>query len=447
MEIKRVLNSYFKDERKNWLVELLKLVIWGFFIYIPGLLVGIGFLQDTSSINESWIKVGIDFIHGFAQKSMVTYWILLIIVTIAITFYFGFYLVEKEKRKNKILFTENEINEEFDKNIEDAEKLIICGGDLNFLQSSPKQKEQIERMSKRVKILAHYDKDLGSKEQKKIYKDLLDKKVELQNCRKEDRFAVKGQLKKNTSGIYSVLFAVKNKDGLYKKIEISDQNIIKILWKDLEIQHEKGRNPLVRGVLMDLGGVFFDGDYYKDFLHKVEELLGVRIKRENNEKRLLDFQLNLGERNIVEYIGEIIDRVLTVQEEQKIEELWGKVWKPNPKMVEIVKKIKENDIDVYPCSNLDKENGLRYIERGDFLEFSDTYFLSYDMKKVKTRADFFEKVLEILSKKKSNLCPFELILIDDQEKNLTLAKTVGIQGIHYKNPIELENELKKRKII
>lgn len=443
----QVLKLWVKDSSKNWIFELLKLLWWNFLLYIPGLLLGIGFLKDTSSINETWIKSSIDTVHNFSQKSVIEYWIVTVIFTLIVTFYLGVYLVEKQKVKDKILFTEDEINKEFDKNIEDAEKLIICGGDLNFLKSSKKQKERIEKMSGRVKILAHYDKDLSSKDQKKIYKDLVDKKVQLQNCKKENGFSVKGQLKKNTSGIYSVLFAVKNKEGFYKKIEISDQNIVKILWKELETQHERGKNPLTRGVLMDLGGVFFDGDYYKDFLQKVEDLLGIKIKRENNEKRLLDYALNLGERNIIEYIRGVIEKDLTEKEEEEIDLLWGKVWKPNPKIVEIVKKIKENGVDVYPCSNLDKENGLRYIERGDFLEFSDSRFLSYEMKRVKTKADFFEKVIEILMKKKNNLCPFELVLIDDQEKNLTLAGTVGIQGIHYKNPMELESELKKRKII
>ncbi|MGL4868414.1 MAG: hypothetical protein ACRC4S_07190 [Cetobacterium sp.] len=447
MKMNQVLKIWIKDSNKNLISELLKLLWWGSLLYIPGLLLGISFLKNTSSINEMWIKSIIDIIHNFSQRSVVAYWIVSVIVTLMITFYLGVYLVEKQKIKNKIYFTEDEINKEFDKNIEDAEKLIICGGDLNFLQNCKKQKEKIEKMSNRVRILAHYDKDLGSKDQKKIYKDLIDNKVQLQNCKKEDGFSVKGQLKKNASGIYSVLFAVKNNEGLYKKIEISDQNIIKILWKELQIQHEKGKNPLIRGVLMDLGGVFFDGDYYKDFLQKVEELLKVKIKRENNEKRLLDYDLNLGEKNIIEYIRGIIKKDLTQKEEEEIEHVWGKVWKPNPKMVEIVKKIKENGVDVYPCSNLDKENGLKYIERGDFLEFSDSHFLSYEMKKVKTKADFFEKLLEILTNKKNNLCPFELVLIDDQEKNLTLARTTGIQGIQYKNPMELENELKKRKII
>ena len=447
MKVGQVLNLWIKDSSKNWMFELLKLLWWGSLLYIPGLLLGIGFLKDTSPINELWIKSRIDVIHNFSQKSAVTYWIISVIITIIITFYLGIYLVEKQKIKDKILFTEDEINIEFDKNIEDAEKLIICGGDLNFLQNSQKQKERIEKMSGRVKILAHYDKDLGSTDQKKIYRDLVEKKVQLQNCKKEEGFSVKGQLKKNTSGFYSALFAIKNKGNFYKKIEISDQNIVKILWKELEVQHEKGKNPLIRGILMDLGGVFFEGDYYRDFLQKVEELLEIKIKRENNEKRLLDYSLNLGERNIVEYIRDIVEKKLTIEEEEQIENLWSKVWKPNTKMVEIVKKIKENGIDVYPCSNLDKENGLRYIERGDFLEFSDSRFLSYEMKRVKTRADFFQKVIEILTKKKSNLCPFELVLIDDQEKNLTLAGTVGIQGIHYKNPMELENELKRRKII
>lgn len=447
MKINQVLKSWIKNSSKSWMFELLKLLLWGPLLYIPGLLLGIGFLKNTDSINETWIKTSIDIIYNFSQRSVVAYWIISTTITLMITFYLGIYLVEKQKVKDKIYFTEDEINKEFDKNIEDAEKLIICGGDLNFLQNSQKQKEKIEKMSSRVKILAHYDKDLGDKNQKKIYKDLVDKKVQLQNCKKEDGFSVKGQLKKNASGIYSVLFAVKNKEGLYKKIEISDQNIIKILWKELEVQHEKGKNPLIRGVLMDLGGVFFDGDYYKDFLQKVEELLEVKIKRENNEKRLLDYDLNLGEKNIIDYIRGVVEKDLTVEEEDEIEQLWGKVWKPNPKMVEIVKKIKENGVDVYPCSNLDKENGLRYIERGDFLEFSDSRFLSYEMKKVKTKADFFEKTIEILTKKKNNLSPFELILIDDQEKNLTLAGTVGIQGIHYKNPMELESELKRKKII
>ena len=75
-----------------------------------------------------------------------------------------------------------------------------------------------------------------------------------------------------------------------------------------------------------------------------------------------------------------------------------------------------------------------------FNVFEQTFF-SYDLNKTKKDPDTFLEVLDTMS-----LSPSQCLFIDDSIKNISIAKSVGIEGIHFIGAQQLEMELKNRQV-
>ncbi len=68
----------------------------------------------------------------------------------------------------------------------------------------------------------------------------------------------------------------------------------------------------------------------------------------------------------------------------------------------------------------------------------DALSLSYEIGFVKPDPQAYQ-----VATKQLGVSPEECVFIDDQERNVTAARAVGMHGIHYKNFAQFERELKK----
>lgn len=94
-------------------------------------------------------------------------------------------------------------------------------------------------------------------------------------------------------------------------------------------------------------------------------------------------------------------------------------------------------------SNMDEQNGDIYKERGDFDVFDVEYqYLSYEVGYTKPHKEFFEHMI-----KSSKFEPYQILLIDDHEKNVIESKKLGFQAIQYHGDIvKLKTDLKEKGI-
>lgn len=214
-----------------------------------------------------------------------------------------------------------------------------------------------------------------------------------------------------------------------------------VMKKSFEEAFKKGTNPLIKLICFDMGGVYFDGDFKKDFLDVINDNLSQNIQSHHDQKLILDEDLNLGKMKITEWVEEKIGgRQLNVGEKNMVNDVWRSVWKPNPDMRQLVEMLKRNNYCVGVFSNMDEQNGELYRERGDFNVFPIEYiFLSYEVGYTKPHKEFFENML-----KRTGLKAYQILLIDDHEKNITKSKELGFQTLQYHNDVEqLKIELQK----
>lgn len=103
---------------------------------------------------------------------------------------------------------------------------------------------------------------------------------------------------------------------------------------------------------------------------------------------------------------------------------------------DIIKKVSEQYSTVLLSVN--PKEWAEYMRKTfnfDSLFNSGMYF-SYQIGYTKRQKESFEFILN-----KKNVNPEEVLLIDDSNRNLSIARSVGIEGIRFQTPEQLKNDL------
>lgn len=425
-------------------------------IFIPGIILVVSFLENEESLKVKNFTAEYSLFYNFLQNDFISSIIIGTTVIILIKYFLFEQPLKKKLEKYQDEFTECEIDKKYEEFMVDAKTLYICGGKLDFLKkdASTNQLKKINKLSNLCKIISYSNKDNLEIQNKKINKELKDNKVQLKNVPLTEEPFMKGQLKENKLGIYSAMFVAKQKNGKYKKFEVHDQKFVKILKKEMDNIYESGEHPYIKYVLMDLGGVYFNGDLY-EFLEKINielEKNGYsKIDIKDNHKLVLGKDLNLGKITIVDFINKKVggenDILKNIELKEFIEDTWKKTWTPNEEMKKLIIKLKERGIKVYPSSNLDEMNKLKYIIENYFEDFSDETFFSCEMGICKPDAEYYDKVLERLKQKDPNFYSYEVLLIDDKKENIDMAESKKMEAILFKNEKILEKTLIEKGIL
>ncbi|MEJ2295118.1 MAG: HAD-IA family hydrolase, partial [Candidatus Lokiarchaeota archaeon] len=86
---------------------------------------------------------------------------------------------------------------------------------------------------------------------------------------------------------------------------------------------------------------------------------------------------------------------------------------------------------------------IEYLDKKcNFLRYFDDTVFSFDYQKNKNDVEFYKELINHLE------CdPSETILVDDEKKYIWIARSLGINGIHYYYTEKLINDLKKFNVI
>ena len=120
---------------------------------------------------------------------------------------------------------------------------------------------------------------------------------------------------------------------------------------------------------------------------------------------------------------------------------------------EIITKLSQLGYTIVPFSNLDQQNGEKYIREHYLPACCTTYFFSYERKTTKPSDDAFKEFTKFAKEKKYIQEAYQILLIDDEIKNLETASEQGWETLHfYNNPeknsvMELVEGLKQANIL
>lgn len=200
---------------------------------------------------------------------------------------------------------------------------------------------------------------------------------------------------------------------------------------------------MIKNIIFDIGNVILNFD--------LDKVLPKFIENEDDQKFILDNVINSPEwlgNSLIDtgYITReaamelVKDRTNNIKDDV-IEKFWltyNDYANIDSRVLEIIKRLKENNYNIYLLSNINPYTH-EYVKKSGLFEMVDGYVLSYEVHKIKPYIGIYKELLN-----KYNLNPEECLFVDDRESNMDTANKLGIKGTHvipdnYESIIELLN--------
>ncbi len=197
--------------------------------------------------------------------------------------------------------------------------------------------------------------------------------------------------------------------------------------------------PKIDAVIFDLGGVLIDWNprylFNKIFddKEKVEWFLENICTGDWNERQDAGNTLQAATEELISLHPDWKNEIVAYYG-RWTEMLGGAI----EETVEILRALKQkNEVKLYALTNWSEETFPFALERFEFLKWFDGIVVSGTEKTRKPFADFYQILL-----KRHEVEPSKTLFIDDNERNIHGAETVGIHGIVFSSASKLKEDLK-----
>ncbi len=198
----------------------------------------------------------------------------------------------------------------------------------------------------------------------------------------------------------------------------------------------------IKTLVFDLGGVYFTSGTYLA-IEKIKEIYD--IENESLLKEIFhdnqNTEGNLIRRGLIT-IDEFEEKVflkLNIQNKEKdhIRYIWFGSYCLHYGIEKIIKELRKNYRLVIFSGNIRER--VEYLNKKcEFLKYFDDTVFSFDYHTSKDSLEFYKELINHI-----NCNPSEAILIDDEKKNIQLARSLGFNGIHFYYTEKLIKDLKK----
>ena len=184
---------------------------------------------------------------------------------------------------------------------------------------------------------------------------------------------------------------------------------------------------------MNIQAVLFDADGVlqqpmEGGRERLASLCGVPSRKEEFVTDFLSAEMPClrGDADMTEVIGEVLKRWDSPYSVEHAIETHTKIVAMNPESIEVVRALRKSGVPAYLATNQHEYRAQYMSEVFGYADLFDGEFYSCRLGAMKPDPDYFHSILESLP------IPAErLLFIDDRERNVFAAKSVGIHGVEY----------------
>jgi FMN phosphatase YigB (HAD superfamily) len=202
----------------------------------------------------------------------------------------------------------------------------------------------------------------------------------------------------------------------------------------------------IKTIVFDLGGVYFTSGSTLA-IEKIKEIYDIKDE-ELLKKIFIDkpttegYLLRKGLITIDEFEEQLFKKLGINQKERKhTRYIWFGSYCIHYGIEDLLQILKKKYRLVIFSGNVRER--IEYLDKKcNFLRYFDDTVFSFDYQKNKNDVEFYKELIKHLGCK-----PSEALLIDDEKKNIWIARSLGINGIHYYYTEKLINDLKKFNIV
>ena len=204
------------------------------------------------------------------------------------------------------------------------------------------------------------------------------------------------------------------------------------------------QNSTIKNIIFDFGGVLMDWNpryFFKDYFNDDE-------KMEFFLKNIADDDWNAEQdrgRSLAEGTEILVAKFPEWETEiRAYYDNWTTMLRADiPENVEVLRKLRHSDYELFGLTNWSAETFPYALENYDFFDiFEGKIVVSGTEKLIKPDPKIWHVLLE-----RYNLKAEESVFIDDNPKNIEVAKSLGFATVHIIEEINLEKELKSLGLI
>ncbi len=199
---------------------------------------------------------------------------------------------------------------------------------------------------------------------------------------------------------------------------------------------------MIKAIIFDLGSVVFKEDWIglnKEFFEKFGISTLIRTKYGKRIQKIYDDAL-VGNKKMRDVFKEICAQENKNYNINELCSFYKEAYKRNKilnhEVIRLIKKLRKR-VKVVCYTDTNDLHFKAHEEQG-ILKLFDKKFASHQIGKRKSNPSAFKKIL-----RKLKLKPQEVLFIDNNQKNIDSAKSLGINTILFKNNKELIKDLKK----
>ena len=204
------------------------------------------------------------------------------------------------------------------------------------------------------------------------------------------------------------------------------------------------QNLTIKNIIFDFGGVVMDWNpryFFKDYFNddeRMEYFLKYIANDEWNAEQDRGRSLSEGTELQVQKFPE------WEKELRAYYDNWTRMLRADiPENVEVLRKLQHSDYELFGLTNWSAETFPYALENYDFFDiFEGKIVVSGTEKLIKPDPKIWQVLLE-----RYNLKAEESVFIDDNPKNIEVAKSLGFATVHIIEEISLEEELKSLGLI
>ena len=195
---------------------------------------------------------------------------------------------------------------------------------------------------------------------------------------------------------------------------------------------------MIKGIIFDLGGVYFNNGLrlFMQELNQKYRIPNHLLRETLAGESPLGRSYRMGEISGSEFWHKAKEILGIHEDYHKLIQRWSEKYTPNKEVIVLVGKLAGAGFRLGYLSNNVPERADYLEKKFQFKKDFDTGVFSFEAKCLKPGLEIYRSVLE-----KMGLQPSETIYVDDTEKFLAAAKTLGMGTILYEDPHSLELSL------
>ncbi|RLE39220.1 hypothetical protein DRJ17_01715 [Candidatus Woesearchaeota archaeon] len=199
---------------------------------------------------------------------------------------------------------------------------------------------------------------------------------------------------------------------------------------------------MIKAILFDLGGVVLWPPNFDVIRKEMSKILGLPVFVIKPVVKKYWDSWKKGEINEMQFLqGILSDLNLSKGYIPNLKRIYRDIVIVRKSVLKIICDLRKN-YKVGVLSNHSKE-WIEFIEKKYKLSKNfDDFYISYMARSAKPDCKYYYSVLKRMKVKAK-----ECVLIDDKLENLTVARKIGMKGVHYRNAEQMKKTLKKQGVV